>query len=275
VGELLKLLGLGTPFVAAVAIYTLFNFLDKKASTAANQAIAAWIEGKSYKRLDLREAVIGSFDQLYGVPLFRRKAFLRSASFSLISVIVYFMFVVKLRGPVLGIARGLGVIGAVIIISDYISLFMIRRCLALGRQSLRMSVLLAFASGIAVVGVILILYDIFAWVIVAGIFGGGPIDALVDAFNHPTKFLLTVFESTKYSSTWQFIAPAIFVNLWLPLLLLGAATNAGLNSFFRFTGAARWFLEKGAERPLEAIGMTASVIVFVMVALAQGIGYVL
>jgi hypothetical protein len=90
VNEIAQLLGLSGPFAAAAAIYILFNFLDKKASDAAKQAIAAWIQGENYKRPDLRMAVISGFDHLYGTPLLRLKTFVRSASLSVCAIIIYF-----------------------------------------------------------------------------------------------------------------------------------------------------------------------------------------
>jgi hypothetical protein len=77
--EIAQLLGFGAPIAAALAIYALFKFLDKKASGAAKEAISAWMKGEEYKQLDLGAAVIGGFDHLYGTPLLRITTFLRSA----------------------------------------------------------------------------------------------------------------------------------------------------------------------------------------------------
>ena|ERR1700730_11241636 len=90
--DLLQLLGLGAPFTAGAAIYALFNFLDKKASVAANRAIVAWMQGENYKQLDLATAVISAFDHLYGTPLLRLKSFMRSAFLSTCAVLIYLFF---------------------------------------------------------------------------------------------------------------------------------------------------------------------------------------
>jgi hypothetical protein len=56
--------------------------------------------------------------------------------------------------------------------------------------------------------------------------------------------------------------PALFVHLWLPLLLIGASLNFVLRTLLRAVKFAEWFISHGEDHPLDAIGMIASVLVF-------------
>jgi hypothetical protein len=83
--NLLGALGRKAPFLVATAAvgrplfvgttlayltYKLFDWFDRKeASTPRKRAISAWLKGQPYKQLDLKSAVIGAFDRLYGFSL--------------------------------------------------------------------------------------------------------------------------------------------------------------------------------------------------------------
>jgi hypothetical protein len=88
-GGIAQLMGFGAWLGAAVSVYFLFRFLDRKASAAATRTIAAWMKGESYRRLDLTATVISSFDLLYGTPLLRVRSFVRSALLSLAGTLLY------------------------------------------------------------------------------------------------------------------------------------------------------------------------------------------
>jgi hypothetical protein len=45
---LARILGISASLSAAMAVYLIFKFLDKKASAAATRAIAAWVAGSSH-----------------------------------------------------------------------------------------------------------------------------------------------------------------------------------------------------------------------------------
>jgi hypothetical protein len=67
--------------------------------------------------------------------------------------------------------------------------------------------------------------------------------------------------------------PAYLVHLWLPLFLVAGTITGALNVFFQAVGWAQWFIKRGNSHPLDAIGMVASVVVFVGAAAWQGITY--
>ena len=257
--DLFKLLGLGGPFIAAAACYTLFKFLDSKASVAANDAVVSWIKGESYKKLDLGAAVISGFNHLYGAQLLRVTAFLLFAAFSLCAIIILSFFAL---GPWHSGAIGIFLlIGPPIIISDYLSLFIAKRCLILSARNLRQAIFLATMTGlIAVTIVSSTVWWVFSFTI----------DPIYREFNvRPPSLMARIAGDLAVS------APAFLVHLWLPLFLLGAALNRGLNSFFRAVGFAQWFIDRGESHPFDAIGITLSVLVFAATSLVQIIRYVL
>jgi hypothetical protein len=144
--QIAQLFGLGAPFLAAGLIYALFKFLDKKASGAANRVMTAWLKGERYKQLDLKHAIVDGFDHLYGVPLLSIRSFLRSAILSFLATVFVIMFgwffLIGQEDPsyIVGGAEIGGLIGPSIIISDYISLFVVRRCLEMSGRSVILSI---------------------------------------------------------------------------------------------------------------------------------------
>jgi hypothetical protein len=146
-----------------------------------------------------------------------------------------------------------------------LTLFAIRGILKFSKRSIWISVCLAFLCGIVSVAFVLVIIDIVVGVFVSRIFGGEPdVIAIIErVLFHP----LDVVRLLADPQIRWLIVPATFVHLWLPLLLLGALANSAINAFFRVTGAARWFLDKGDKHSLEAIGIMASLLVFVVTAI--------
>jgi hypothetical protein len=91
---LAKILGISAPLSAATAVYFIFKFLDKKASGAATRAIAAWIVGSKYEEIDLKIAIIRSFESLYGPRILSFKTLFRSVVYSSFSLLI-FVFLTK------------------------------------------------------------------------------------------------------------------------------------------------------------------------------------
>src|SRR5262245_3669600 len=107
------------------------------------------MKGESYRRIDLGRAVIGAFDHLYGTPLFRWKALYRSAILSISAVLLWYLLIVS-RGLVelekIILTYFLGLI-LLIIISDYLSLYVIRQCLKVATRSVVFSILISMIFG--------------------------------------------------------------------------------------------------------------------------------
>ena len=269
--KLAELLGLSAPFAAAAGVYGLFNFLDKRASDAANKAIVGWIGGKDYKRLDLGSAVISAFNHLYGTRLFTIKAFIRSAILSLVSLAIYYL----LNPGIADSWGGIGIfLGPLIIIVDYLSLFAIRKILSYSKTNLWVSISCAFACGVAAMGLVTVVFSALAMVV---------IDRIMGDTDSTIAELIFVF-TNNWDSLWfaavdpglrGFVVPAAFVHVWLPLFLVGAVLNSVLNAFFIAVGTAQWFLKRGENHALEAIGMTAGFVVFVTVAIYKAFSAIL
>lgn len=69
----------------AYLTYSLFDWFDRKeASPPRKRAISAWLKGQPYRQLDLKSAVIGAFDRLYGFPLMSITGFFRASRVPLI-----------------------------------------------------------------------------------------------------------------------------------------------------------------------------------------------
>jgi len=265
--DITQLLSFGSPIAAATAVYGLFSFLDNKASDEANQAVAAWMKGESYRRIDLGKAVIGAFDHLYGTPLFRWKAFYRSAILSTSVFVLWNLLIVHGMENHLNINLAplefSGLIIIVIIIADYLSLYVIRQCLKGATRSVVLSILISMIFGFLAISIV------FELSVIA-----------VLNLDHPNFeewlfYLNTVLYFWQSRTAIEDYAPVFLVHLWLPLFLIAAMINSGLYAFFRAVGVATWFIKHGDEHPLDAIGIVAAAIVFVAAMILQVATYVL
>jgi hypothetical protein len=64
---------------------------------------------------------------------------------------------------------------------------------------------------------------------------------------------------------------AFVVHLWLPLFALSVMLLRVLNYFRRAVGAVQWFLKRGREHPLDAIGSVAASLVLIATVVIQNI----
>lgn len=135
------------------------------------------------------------------------------------------------------------------IISDYMSLFVVRKCLQIGTNYYQIvSLVFGVIAGICVVIIsqfiiVFLLNDIFSSLIRHySLLKAFKIDLFVFSpyFRHPFMFLIQ-------------ICPAFLAHIWLPLFAVGALV-------VRLTGLAQWL--QGDEHPLDAIGMASAVVVF-------------
>jgi hypothetical protein len=146
-----------------------------------------------------------------------------------------------------------------IVASDYLSLFFVKKALEVARSAnLRKAIWLATAVGVIAITAV----SLIEWRISKIIFG-----------------FLEMFGSTplwrEVLGAIEMASPAFLVHLWLPLFLIGAGMSSGARMFFHAVGATQWFLERGKEHPFDAIGIMASILVFVAVALIQGMRMIL
>jgi hypothetical protein len=263
--DVLEAIGLGAPFYLAAATCGFFFWLDRNASAQATRAISEWLKGQPYGRIDVRLAITAAFDRLYTSPLLRLRALLRSAMLSSIIWIVYTLYRVGIAAfgrmatdpqPIYLAFFGFLVS---IILSDYISLFVVRRCLFFAGERPIASLFLAAAAGsLVIIASLAIGMEIM--LLSLGIMQHYHAQDIVSAI-----YLLLPFMFTK---VWfimgipNLLAPALLVHLWLPLFAVGTLGVRLLYPIFRAVEWAQWFIKQGDRHPLRAIGLVAAVLVF-------------
>lgn len=267
--ELLKLLGFTTPLIYATAAYGFFHCLDDNASDEAMAALARTMSFKDYKREQIASALVEVFDRIYTHPLLRWRAFFRSL---LLTTVVSAIFMFEVRPPGIGFKEStpgnwliwhwkwlativdFAPLMLFNVLSDYLSLFVIRPSLARSGTKPVTSLVLGAVSGFAIVLAFNLLRSFFLYVLFPFSEPDDPAmrDALWYAHWHFT-----------WSFAVQFAFPALAVFAWLPLFALGILIARLLTPLSWIVGRTQWFLKEGKEHPLKAIGWVAAVVVFV------------
>jgi hypothetical protein len=259
VSEVLKLLGFSTPVIYASATYSLFHYLDRKASDKAKRAISAWFKPFEYDTATVSSAMIELFDGLYTTPLFGWRAMLRSSCFSLAMLIVFVYEFDALYYKLDYLFGGVLPILISNVVSDYLSLFVIRRWLAKGGKRPLFTILTG-----ALIGAIIVLAAISCFGFIFNlIFLVDPIQRLKAIVSFPGvaitwwKLFLLSDEPSKLV-----ILSAFSVHLWLPLLGVAILCLRIANWLLWSIAKMQWFLKQGHLHPLDAVGSVAAIIVF-------------
>jgi hypothetical protein len=294
--ELLKQMGFTTPFIYAAGVYGFFHYLEKKASEQAKTAISGWLQPRGYDKAAVADAMVEIFDRLYTRPLLGWRAFMRSALFTICMTAVFFYefgllstgndgntgLMTLMTGvrqlwawPILA----LGVLANVA--CDYIALFIIRPFLILGKRRPMLASLFAPIAGISIVLAAyyglskVVIFAVVQDFVTQSLKTGICEDLIVTGSLKPegpcADFIVEVASAgALYGRLQRVLRLAAFVvHLWLPLLALSVTFLKSLNYFRLSVGAAQWFLKKGREHPLDAIGSVAAILVFVATAVIQ------
>jgi hypothetical protein len=260
--ELLKLLAdklaFITPALYAAATFGFFHWLDKKASSAAKNAFIDWLQPVAYDQRAIVRAGLELFDRLYTTPLLSVTAFLRSSAFT---TLVFCIFLYEFSDidsfnevDASQTVITFGPSFVINILSDYVSLFVVRRWLIAGSDKVR-TLLIGPAVGIIVVllfqfardvTTILALSSYRDWIFDIRLIG----NLLLIHLTLPQWFGTTI--------------SALIVHLWLPLLVLCIALLKTMNYFRRAVGWTQWFIKQGRQHPLDAVGYVAAMIAFVI-----------
>src|SRR5947209_17686947 len=96
--EVLKLLGFTAPFVYAAATYGVFHWLDKKASGAAKHTLTMRLQSAIPTRELVANFTVEVFDKIYTYPLFRWRAFWRSAAITTLVCLLVWLELVMIFG---------------------------------------------------------------------------------------------------------------------------------------------------------------------------------
>jgi hypothetical protein len=271
----LQLLGFTTPFVYAAATYFFFHWLDKKASGAAKATLSRWLERRKSSVYAVGPAFVELFDRVYTRPLLGPVAFLRSAA---ITVIITFVVVYEL-GPTddptdwlrffAGGWIGLFLALAGNIISDYSSLFIVRWFLTNESTAPIIRAVLGPTLGILAVALVQSVANVMF--VSSWFFNSSNVDIpnLFDVIStgiglFMLPFLVNVDDgSGLFWRAWYF--SSILVHFWLPLLALCAYLARLIPYLFHAVSFAQWFIKRGRDHPLDAIGLIASVVVFAII----------
>src|SRR5215831_3501214 len=155
VKEVFDAVGLGSPFYLAAATYGFFHWLDRNASAPATRAISAWLTSQSYRQIDVKSGILGTFDFIYSVPLLRWKAFSRSALLSSIVSVGYYSVHGELALLAQSYTQSYIAFAPIVVIlllvsailSDYCSLFIVRKCLIIFGDHPLSSLLIGICAG--------------------------------------------------------------------------------------------------------------------------------
>jgi hypothetical protein len=207
-------------------------------------------------------------------PLFRFRALFRS---SVVSCLTWFAVSFALGGvaahkellsfgnvpTILGIVAIIAY-GLFMIATDYISLFVVRKCLLAASRQPLLSLLLSVIGGTCVIILtyLLLLLTLTTFVKIYLDFPMG-FSQLVGI---PLLFLKGKF--------LMIMTPSIMVHFWLLLFGAGAVGVRVIGMIFRAVEGAQWFLKQGNRHPLRAIGMVAAALVFVISAIGKAVGMV-
>lgn len=267
----------------AGATYAFFHFLDKNASGAAKETITEWIRGGQYSRSDLQSAILLVFDKLYYLPFGARTVF-RSATLTSLAFLVtqiYWMWtqneLVSIR---LGEPRTIFEMVFLLsnIFSDLIALLFVR--LWLSKSSERIGITLSLLGCIIpiLIGIVGSYYAAFWGANVLGYqfqFGdyvyvegpSGRMMMLADLGDQTESEFLQMF--FFYDNLGWIMLSSLLIFVWLPLCFFGFVGLRLLNLLLYLVNLTQWFIKRGNQHPLRAIGLVASGLVFVIAVATQ------
>ena len=273
--EISEALGVGGSIIATVATYGFFSWLDRNASEQATKAVSDWLRRQPYRSIDLKQAIESAFDNLYSFPLLRIKAFVRSAVVSLGVMILLFLlqfivlpltnFNIFFVVPVYDVIVEQSVLIISVILSDYVSLFVVRPSLSLAGEHLLRGLLAAMFGGFLVI----LAFNFVLWFGAMGILGLIRHSVILSV--HTTIKVLAKLVSEDLRSMILINSPALVVHLWLPLFAAGAIGVRLLFTVFQAIEGAQWFLKQGDRHPFRAIGFVAAALVFGSIAIVKAL----
>jgi hypothetical protein len=138
------------------------------------------------------------------------------------------------------------------VMSDYVSLFFIKRWLLYGRQHIVTSVFVAAIVGVGFVGTAYVCKIIIELTAYVWIFDKWEASALLAFWLDPFNLKVDLIR----------LAPALAVHLWLPIFGLAVVLTHTISMFARAATWMQWFIKQGQHHPFQAVGYVASVIVF-------------
>jgi hypothetical protein len=144
------------------------------------------------------------------------------------------------------------------ITTDYVSLFLIRFWLQAAGERPLFALCVGALLGFATVFAVYIVIDVVTFSLKTWTF-------------HPVYFIQDVinwydFIRTRGGVNRVFFSSALVVHSWLLLFAFGVVVVQLLNYFRSATRGVTWFLKRGREHPLEAVGFVGPMAVFLVAA---------
>jgi hypothetical protein len=261
--EVLKLLGLGSPFIYAAGTFGLFHYLDRQASADAKKAISGWLKLHDHGGVAIAGTLVELFDRLYPRPLLGWRAALRSTLLtSVITALALFEIAPTVAEFIEAFSKEAGFPPIVIFLSNsvsgYASLFAVRQVLLVGRNR----PLIALTGG-ALVGMFV--------VVVANLIRDLVFVSWIYRTERGAQVYLETFSPAHLfdPDLLRFSLPALGVYLWLPLFGLGLLCLRGLSYFFPAARKMQWLLKQGDEHPLDAVGYVLATLVLAGTGIVQ------
>jgi len=270
------------PVAYAAMTYGIFHYLDKNASASAKKAIKSWIKPLDYDKAAVADAIVDVFDRVYSKPLFHWRAFVRSAAFSLL-VISIFLFensltpiafaslqkVIETEHPEAKLLIAFLSAGFLSnIVSDYISIFAVRSWLLAAKMSPMLYLLAGPLVGCYTVALVYLIRDIPFFIILDR---QRDLHLLSDGYfplGWIRFFIFGVTHQNVWTSHWLFL-PALAVHSWLILFAVSVILVRLGNLLIAGVSGVQWFLKRGDQHPLDAIGCVAAAIVFIIASVAR------
>ena len=258
----------------ATAAYGLFYWEYENTSDEAKAAVTSTMQSKGIEGDRIISALLEIFDRIYTYPLWSKRAFGRSMLLTIVAVVATLPIMSRLIDmlpsglmPELSkyemAALSLSFLTlslSVNILTDYVSLFFIRRWLRTAGKRPILALTLGALTAILIVTIGNLLRNVIDATFLISYF----------AVAKELTFQGLAFEplATFFSYTLIFSIPALVVFVWLPLLAIGIIAGRVSGPFFWAVGKTQWFLKDDQNHPLKAVGLVAVVVVL-------GIGVIL
>jgi hypothetical protein len=146
-----------------------------------------------------------------------------------------------------------------IILSDYLSLFVVRRFLSVGGPI--QSLFLGAIAGVLVVttffAVAILLTSLVIEMIYASRF------SLSGYIHYGLPPIIEFLINNANQLSGRIMYPACLVHVWLLLFAVGAMGARLMNTMLHAIGYAQWLIRQGDQHPLRAVGLVAAIIVFI------------
>jgi hypothetical protein len=211
----------------AAAVYGLFVFFERNASPAAKRTVSDWLKGEPYTKEHISNIAVYVFDRLYTYPLLGWRPIARTAIIST----VLFAIIVYTNMPVLWLFfrrwwLDLGPHWAFWlsknILSDYLSLFVVRQWLLIGAKRPLLALTTGPIVGALVVCTVYLILDVARF----SLFESGTFEWIY--FYEDIQQYIGFFRGHTANSV--FTIPAFLIHLWLPLFAAGVVVAQGINS---------------------------------------------